>query len=81
VTFETRGLLRNVRVSVRVPSAETVVLISELSGPGAVVSAGLGLAVAVALVASPALFEQPMPTAASKSIVNKQIFFVTLYPS
>jgi hypothetical protein len=58
---------------------ETLVVISELSGPGAVVSAGL--AVALALFASPGAVEHPMPIAASKTIVNKQIFFVTLLSS
>jgi len=47
-----------------------------------VVSAGLGLALAPAfVVASPAVGEHPTPTAASKSIVNKQIFFFTLLSS
>jgi hypothetical protein len=63
-----------------VPSAATLVVISELSGPGTVVSVGLAVALAF-VVASPAVGEHPMPTAASKSIVNKQIFFVTLLSS
>jgi hypothetical protein len=79
-TFDTRGLFRNVLVSVFTPLASTVVEISELSGAGRVVAVGSVALFAVALALAVALsfvFEQPTATAASNSIVTMQSFLVT----
>jgi Mg2+/Co2+ transporter CorB len=75
-------LLRKTLVSVRVPSAATLVVISELSGPGDVVGLCVATAAfAFAFVVWSAVVEQLIPTTANSNIVSRQIFCVTLLSS
>jgi hypothetical protein len=74
-----RGLFLKTRVSVRLPLVSTLVVTSELSGPGLVVGLAAAVAaLALALSLAVELVVQPAAKAASITIVNTQIVLVTL---